>query len=123
VRLAHLFDGRDDDGRFRIDPDRPRIDDPDERERLGRFLAGGFVVVRIPGLHEDVLDPGRPRRAPMSTHTDGTWIWSAAVRYFLLTHGIAPEPAFLEHIRASGYVPHRPTDAEQRAVREFLGNR
>ena len=123
MRIARLFDGRDEAGRFRIDPGRPRLDDPGERERLAKFLAAGFVVVRIPGLHEDVLDPDRPRRAPMSTHTDGTWIWSAAMRYFLLEHGIAPEPDFLAHIRASDYVPHRPTADEQRAVAEFLRDR
>lgn len=116
MRIAHLFDGRDASGEWRIDPDRPRIDDQEERARLGRFLAAGVVILRVPGGDKDVLEPSREFAVPLSTHTDGTWIWSGGVRYYLLKHGIAPEPEFLAHIRARAYVADKPPEDVWRAA-------
>ncbi|GAA5134585.1 hypothetical protein [Pseudonocardia adelaidensis] len=47
MRVARLFDGKDDSGNWRIDPNRPRIDDPEERQRLGDFLAGAILLLRV----------------------------------------------------------------------------
>lgn len=122
MRIAQLYDYRDPAGGWRIDPDRPRIDDLEERARLGRFLAAGTVISHVPGLDDDVIDPDNHPGPPLSTHTDGTWIWSAGVRYYLLTHGIAPQRDFLAHIRACEYVAHEPDEPVVNAAIEQVRN-
>jgi len=111
MRFARLFDRRDSAGRWTFDPERPRLTDPAERILVSEFLAGGVMITRITGRDDDLLDPARRHAVPMSTHTDGTWIWNAAVRYYLNEHGIAPEPDFLAHMAACRYVAATPADA------------
>ncbi|WP_020669099.1 TNT domain-containing protein [Amycolatopsis nigrescens] len=42
---------------------------------------------------------------PAGLHTDGIWIWPAAVPYYLRKYAIAPEPELVEHIRARNFQP------------------
>jgi len=48
--------------------------------------------------------PDEPARMPVSYETDGVWIWGGGARYYLERYGLPPEPEFLAHIRANGYV-------------------
>jgi hypothetical protein len=114
MQRARLFDGVGPDGEPYFAPDRARIDDPAERARVAEFLGGGRLIRRTTGRDVDRLDPDRGRAVPMSTHTDGTWIWNAGLRYYVQTHGIAPEPAFLQHIVRSGYRAGEPDDDAMR---------
>jgi len=116
MRFARLFDKRDASGDWTFDPDRPRVDDPAERARISAFLNDGKMIVRIVGHTDDRMDPTRGEVVPMSTHTDGTWLWNASVRYYLDTYGIAPEPDFLAHIAAHEYVPVQPDETTVRAA-------
>jgi hypothetical protein len=120
MRVAQLFDGRDAAGAWAFAPGRARIDDPAERARVAGFLRGGKVVLRVPGSDVDRVDPAKGPVVPMSTLTDGTWIWGAALRYYVETHGIAPEPAFLAHIVAHEYVAPEPGEAAWRAALNHL---
>ena len=120
MRLAQLYDGQDADGNWFFDPDRPRITDPAERERVANFLRRGMVILRVPGSDLDRLEPDNGPVVPISTLTDGTWIWGAALRYYVETHGIAPEPDFYAHIVAHEYVPTQPDEPTWRAALEQL---
>jgi hypothetical protein len=120
MRVAQLFDGRGADGGWTFAPDHPRIADAHERARIGRFLRGGKVIVRVPGSDVDRLEPANGKVVPMSTLTDGTWIWGAALRYYVETHGIAPEPDFLAHIAAHEYVAPKPDEESWRAALDHL---
>jgi hypothetical protein len=40
----------------------------------------------------------------MNFRTDGTWIWTDAVTFYLEEYHLAPEPDLLAHLRAVG--PH-----------------
>ena len=113
MRVARLFDGMDATGR-------PRLADPEERGRIARFLSGGKVIRRVVTTDVDRVEPANGRVVPVLTHTDGTWIWSAAVRYYVETHGIAPEPDFLAHIVAHEYVAPEPDEAAWRAALDQL---
>jgi hypothetical protein len=119
MRVARLFDGRDADGQWTFAPDRPRLD-ADEARRVAGFLRGGKVIMSVRGSDVDRVDPANGRVVPMSTLTDGMWIWSAAVRYYVETHGIAPEPDFLAHIAAHEYVAVEPAEAAWRAALQQL---
>lgn len=52
--------------------------------------------------------------------TDGEWIWSDGLRYYVETQRLAPEPDFLPHMAACAYVATRPEKAARQAALEFL---
>jgi hypothetical protein len=120
VRVARLFDGRDARGEWTFAPDRARVDDPAERARVAGFLRGGKVILHVPGSDVDRVEPANGKVVPVSTHTDGTWIWSAGLRYYVEVHGIAPEPDLLAHIVAHEYVAARPEEPAWRAALDRL---
>ncbi|HEX6359383.1 hypothetical protein [Actinophytocola sp.] len=116
MRIARLFDGRDSAGEWTFAPDRPRITDPDERARIASFLRGGKMILRVPGSDVDRIEPANGQLVPISTRTDGIWIWSTGLRYYVEKHGIAPEPDFLAHIVAHEYVAPMPDEPGWRAA-------
>lgn len=118
--MARLFDGRNAAGDWTFAPDRQRIDDPAERARIARFLGSGRVIIRMSGGDVDRLDPDAGDVVPLSTLTDGVWIWGAALQYYVEHHGIAPEPEFLAHMAACEYVAVQPDEAARREALAVL---
>ncbi len=107
IRLAAVFDEVDATGTPSFRPGHPRIEDPDERARLVTYLDQGHALLVTPTLAEDVLAPERGPVVPMSFRTDGTWIWSDALTYYLERHALSPEADFLAHVE--GAAGGRPT--------------
>ncbi len=120
MRIAKLFDGRNPDGDWMFAPDHPRIADQEERARIAAFLRGGKVIFAVRGSDLDRVEPDNGHVVPMSTLTDGTWIWGAALRYYVEKHGIAPQPEFLAHMAAHGYVAPEPDKQACRAALDQL---
>lgn len=103
MKRARLFDGVDEAGEPYFDPGHPRLTD-EERELVVRFLDSGTTVRRVSRLDVDRIDRGRGNVVPMTSRTDGTWLWNSALRYYVDRYGIAPEPEFLRHMAACEYV-------------------
>ncbi|WP_019812509.1 hypothetical protein, partial [Saccharomonospora saliphila] len=82
---------------------RPPVPPEEVRGILG-YLYRAPVTVSRPGLLPDLFKPGPPA-VPDAFHTDGTWIWPAAVPHYLRTYGVPPEGDLLDHIRANNYRP------------------
>ena len=40
---------------------------------------------------------------PVAFHSDGQWIWPAAVDFYLRKYGVSPELDLVEHVRAVGF--------------------
>lgn len=118
--LARLFDGF-------TSSDRPYVYRPaiatEERDAILSFLDNGKVVLSSTGRSPDLLHQDRESLVPMAFLTDGTWVWPAAVAYYLREHGIAPAPDFVQHIRSCGYRPARsvPRVALDRAAALVMG--
>lgn len=86
--------------------DHARIVDPAERSRVLSYLDAAAELVATGGTGVDVVEPRRGAVVPMSLRTDGTWIWSDAVAYYLREHHLAPDPRLLAHLwRAGGRPP------------------
>jgi hypothetical protein len=83
---------------------RPPVPD-DEVEAIADYLTKAPLVLAARSLDNDLLDPGRPAKVPLTYLTDGTWIWPGGVGYYLRTHGVPPEPELVEHIRRQGFQP------------------
>ncbi|MGW4791870.1 hypothetical protein ACWEPC_05560 [Nonomuraea sp. NPDC004297] len=98
ISVARVFDGvRDGVPYFR--PDHPRVRDP----RTAGYLKAGAAILSTASLDLDRLDPARGRVVPLSFRTDGTWVWTDSVTYYLEEHGIRPDEELCAHIVAQSY--------------------
>lgn len=85
-----------------FEPDHPELDEP-EVDQVARYLDEGVPLLITPDLAPDVVDPTREPAVPTAFRTDGRWIWSDAVSYYLRGYGLAPDPALLAEIRQHAY--------------------
>jgi hypothetical protein len=120
IQLAPLYDGYDPATGPYFAPDRSRIDDPAQRRRVAAYLRGGVIVARSFTLDRDVLDPSRGDAVPGSFRTDGSWLWSDGLMYYVEEHGVAPTTDFYAHIAASGYRCPDPDEASVRRAGDAL---
>ncbi|MDY7087612.1 MAG: hypothetical protein SYR96_21185 [Actinomycetota bacterium] len=98
IGIARVFDGVDPVTGPWFAPGHPVLDGA-ERDRVGRYLEGGRPVLMTTQRMADVVEPARGAVVPMSYRTDGVWVWTDTVTYYLRTHGLAPDPELLAHVR------------------------
>jgi hypothetical protein len=97
--LAAVFDFADAVSGPGFAPDHAVLDDPDQLEQTLAYLSSGALVLATTATMDDVLAPEAGAVVPASFRTDGEWIWSDAVEYYLSRYGLAPEAGLDEHIR------------------------
>jgi hypothetical protein len=120
VRKARVFDQAGADGGPPT-VSRPPVP-PDEAERVSCYLEDAPTVMAGRSSAPDLLDPSRGERVPLTFHTDGAWVWSGAVGYYLREHGVPPEPDLVAHIRAHRFqVPAVGDDAMDAASAAAMG--
>ncbi|OQO91272.1 hypothetical protein B1813_16865 [Saccharomonospora piscinae] len=113
-RMARVFDGAGAGGRPVVN--RPELD-VEEQDRLLDYLDGAPVVMPGRGYDLDRLSNSTESTVPIAFHSDGTWIWPAAVNYYLRQYGVAPEPELVQHVRANGFaIPDVPDPVRQAAA-------
>jgi hypothetical protein len=118
-RIARVFDTTVDSS-LPFDPRRPQVTDPAEHTRLLAFLGAGALILSTVEREADRLDPGRGYVVPIGFRTDGEWVWSQAIAYYLDAHGVAPEKSFYHHIRTCRYTSAVPDEAAvERALLEL----
>ena len=94
----------------------------DEIRLLLDYLYRAPVVLARPGWLPDAFAPTAPPDVPDAFHTDGAWIWRAAVPHYLRKYGLPPESELLERIRANSYrLPYVPSEVRASAEAEVLG--
>ena len=121
-RLAAVFDFVDAVTGPGFAADRPRVEDADELAALLAGLRGGAPVLMTPTLMDDVLAPSGTGLVPMNFRTDGEWIWTDTVTYYLERYALAPEPGLLAHLRASGAAGRVPDAATVERAAAFVLN-
>ncbi|MGH3438700.1 MAG: glycohydrolase toxin TNT-related protein [Sciscionella sp.] len=103
-RIARIFDRPGPDGRPTVD--RPQVDQA-EREQLLAYLDRCTMILPVRGHDIDRLATDARQSVPVAFHSDGSWIWPAAVNYYLRGYGIPPEQGLVQHARANGFVPQQ----------------
>jgi hypothetical protein len=117
--VAWVFDGSDPDGRPLV---RREPVPPPEFDAVANYLQSAPMLAPPAPPGPDLLDQRRGNVVPSTWHTDGQWIWSGSVIYYLHVHGLAPQPELLDHIRRQRYaVPPVSDDALQVAVAVVTG--
>jgi hypothetical protein len=109
MKIASLW--RLDGDSLELRPELERCTDPELKQRILGFLAGGGFVLRSPGLREDRLDPTRTSAVPLGYLSDGEWVWPLEMSYYLEQHDVLPEEELLEHMRRCGYEAVEPSPA------------
>ncbi|OXM66896.1 glycohydrolase toxin TNT-related protein [Amycolatopsis vastitatis] len=99
-RIARIFDTVGPAGRPVIN--RPDLE-VDEQDRLLEYLEAAPLVVPERGYDIDRLAATPEATVPVAFHSDGQWIWPAAVNFYLHKYGVSPEPDLVEHVRSVGF--------------------
>ncbi|MDX3195637.1 glycohydrolase toxin TNT-related protein [Streptomyces sp. MN03-5084-2B] len=99
-RIARIFDTVGPAGRPVIN--RPDLE-VDEQDRLLEYLEHAPLVVPERGYDIDRLAATPEATVPVAFHSDGQWIWPAAVNFYLHKYGVSPEPDLVEHVRKVGF--------------------
>ncbi|HTJ68591.1 MAG TPA: hypothetical protein VL551_13735 [Actinospica sp.] len=118
LRVAEVFDGRGPSGGIVIN--RPQVN-PAEVAALTAYLTKAPVALATTKTGEDEMSPGAGLVVPRAYHTDGEWIWPAAVGYYLHRYHLPPQSELVEHIRARGFsMPAVAEDLRQAAAAQML---
>jgi len=105
ITVARVFDAVDPDSGPSFTQDHPRMTDEQVRTRTLSYLKAGAELLVTTATFTDVVDPARGAVVPMSFRTDGTWIWTDTVTYYLEEHHLAPDPELLRHISGQATPP------------------
>lgn len=92
----------------------------EETSALLGYLYRAPVVLSRQSPRHDIFAPSAAPDVPDAFHTDGTWIWSAAVPHYLRKYGLPPEDDLLAHIRAAGHRPPHVTKTVRVAAQAEL---
>lgn len=99
--VASVFNHVDEDGVPSFADDHPRIEDEGLRAEVVAFLDAGEVLMTTTSLGTDYVDPERGEVVPMTFRTDGTWIWTDALTYYVREHGLRPQEDLMSHIASA----------------------
>ncbi|AYC40558.1 serine/threonine-protein kinase [Streptomyces griseorubiginosus] len=91
LRIARVFDLHTRDGGPAFGRAHPRIDSAEERADLLECLRDGRPFMFLQD-EPDRVEPNRGRVVPAHFRTDGTWVWSDQIAYYLQRYGYAPDP-------------------------------
>ncbi|MCU1683528.1 MAG: hypothetical protein JWQ81_4267 [Amycolatopsis sp.] len=116
-RIARIFDAVGPAGRPVIN--RPDLD-VEEQDRLLNYLDSAPLVVPERGYDVDRLAQTPEATVPVAFHSDGVWIWPAAVNFYLREYGVSPENDLLEHVRSAGFVLPEVNDQTLLAAGAYL---
>jgi hypothetical protein len=111
-KIARVFDFAKPDTGPGFDPGHRMITDTGERDRMLHYLTAGTIVLHTTARTQDVLDPSAGQVVPASFRTDGEWIWTDTVAYYLQRHGLAPDEQLVAHIDARWQAGDREPDAD-----------
>jgi hypothetical protein len=102
VQLVRVFDRADAENGPQFDAGHPQLFG-DELELAARYLESGSPLLTTTERMPDVVDPQRGQVVPMNYRTDGSWVWTDTVTYYLRVYGLSPDPDLLAHMRSAGY--------------------
>lgn len=103
IELVRVFDFVDPEAGAGFRENHPRVTDAAIRRRLLEYLDQGAPVLVTETLLDDVMDPARTGVVPAAIRTDGMYVWTDAVGYYLREHQLRPDPSLVARIAEAGY--------------------
>ena len=87
----------------------------DEAARVGDYLEAGATVMHTTARGVDILNNDE-KVVPLTIRTDGEYVWTGPVTYYVQTYAVAPDADFLAHVRARDYQMGEVSAAEVEAA-------
>ncbi|GHH56532.1 hypothetical protein [Lentzea cavernae] len=100
-RFAGVGDGIGADGFPFFTPDHPVVPVQLRPAVLAHLLAAP-IVLATSATDADVVERERGQVVPLTLRTDGAWIFSDALGYYLHHYGLAPERGLLDRVGRAG---------------------
>jgi len=76
-------------------------------QNILHYLNGGHEFFLCMGIVEDFLDPQKTIIGPPNMWTDGTWVWTSDVMYYVEKYHIQLPDDFLTHMELNNWqCPH-----------------
>lgn len=116
MKFISIWDSIGETGAPQIDPDHERIDEA-LAQRVARFLAQAPPVLATQRRDTDVLT-GVDNVVPLTFRTDGTWVWSDEVAYYVANHRLSPGRKFLNYFAEID--PDSPIELTDSQIEEAL---
>jgi hypothetical protein len=101
LTVARVFDAVDAVTGPRFDEDHEWLGHPGDgsaRDVVQNYLDDGVLLLGSTDVMQDVITPQLGAVVPMSFRTDGRWIWTDTVAYYVREYGLAPDRRLLDHI-------------------------
>lgn len=97
LRLARVFDRHTPEGGPVFGKAHARVTSAEERAALLECLRDGQLFLMLLEEEPDRVEPDRGSVVPAHFRTDGTWVWSDQIAYYLQHYGYAPDPELRRH--------------------------
>ncbi|SDT10368.1 hypothetical protein [Actinoplanes derwentensis] len=122
VTVARVFDSYTPETGGQFDPEHPLLAGGDEATRVLDYLNQGHVLLATTMREPDVFDTDAGPVVPSSFRTDGRFVWTDAVGYYLRTYALSPDAELLDHVRERDFAaPEVDAVAEHRALAALMG--
>lgn len=111
MKFITIWDDIDKHGKPMLADDHPRIP-ADEVDQVVNYLNANPIVLRTTALGDDYID-GTPQVVPRSFRSDGTWVWSDEVPYYVKKYKVSPGADFIQYMK-EGSTPAPDFSKEER---------
>lgn len=111
MKVASIYDPTQTD-RPTIASDHAVLESSEARKVADYLLQSGVLILRTTQRVADLLGDDSEPRVPVSTATDGVWLWNKAVEYYVRNHGLSPGQEMLDYIRERDYQPRKASQDE-----------
>ncbi len=75
----------------------------DNKKELCEYLRKGQIIAACGGVVKDVICPEKGIIGSPDDMTDGTWIWSADLAYYVEEYDLMLDSAFVSHAKKNGW--------------------
>ncbi|WP_165988051.1 hypothetical protein [Streptomyces sp. YIM 98790] len=94
--------------------------DENVQELMADYLSGGYVIATTGQSAVDILDDRRPRSGTVDVRTDGVWVWSGDLAYYVRKYNVALPAELIARARDHGWECPAPGEEELARVRNDM---
>ncbi len=84
----------------------------EDEQRIARYLRTGTLICLTMGPGVDFLSPVRKLIDSPSLMTDGVWVWSKDLAYYVETYHVRIPEELMDRMRSCGWTPPIPSEAD-----------
>jgi hypothetical protein len=93
----------------------------DDKQRVIDYLRAGNILIACAGVVHDVLDEDKKVAGVPNVVTDGEWLWSGDLPYYIENYNVKPPQEMLLHMESNGWTVPKLKDEELIPLLQHLG--